>query len=130
MLLGIPHDQVNFYWGQCAPFIERALDESPKDFTLTDIYLAVCERNMQLWVWIEDERILAVLVTEVVKYPQKTVCLMLLGAGSKIVSWIDDETIYEWARDQGCDEMEIYGRKGWGRALGWKAIATHFRREL
>lgn len=131
MLQGIPHDQVNFYWQQVLPFIERALKESQGDYTSTDIYLALRERDMQLWVWVEKDQITSVLVTQILSYPEKNVCLLFLGAGDGIEYWKDDETVFSWARDNNCQEAEIVGRKGWGRALdGWKETATHFRRAL
>jgi hypothetical protein len=58
----------------------------------------------------------AVLVTEIVDYPHKKALSILLCAGSGLWEWkhcIND--LEAFARAEGCDQVEIPGREGWGR---------------
>lgn len=134
MLHGIAWDQIDFVWPQCLPLLDKGLIESQNDFSELDIYDALKSRDMQLWVWSEKDQITCVLVTTILRYPQKFICQMLVMGGTGMEDWKDDacEEFYAWARSNNCDSIDIHGRKGWGRALGdgWQEINTHFRRKL
>lgn len=131
MLEGILSTDLDSIWETVKPFIEQALEESPNDYTSQDIYEAVLLRDMQLWVWKENEKIIAALVTELRDFPRKKICTLVLGAGAGLDIWKDDDAIFRWAKERGCHSVEIFGRRGWGKALtGWREVDTHFRRDL
>lgn len=131
MLHGVPAGQLEAHWHVVLPHIERALESGAGDYKPADVFREIKARDAQLWVWAEKDRVKAACVTKVIQYPQKKVCLIMLGAGDGLKQWRDDGTIEAWARGNGCTELEIYGRRGWGRALdGWDEIHTHFRKVI
>ena len=67
---------------------------------------------MQLW---RDGDTIA--VTTIIRYPRKTTCLIVLAGGSLETLRRCLPLVEEWARHQGCQAMEVTGRKGWLREL-------------
>lgn len=59
----------------------------------------------------------SVIVTEVVDYPQKSICRIWLAGGNMDELIEAEKDICEWAKEQGCSGMEIIGRKGWEKQL-------------
>ena len=69
---------------------------------------------MQLWSYGETA-----LVTTIQTKGGKTFALLLLLAG-RMSSWTQYLPIVEdWARDQGAEEVRIYGRLGWKKLTGY-----------
>jgi hypothetical protein len=75
---------------------------------------------MQLWILARDGAIVGALVTEILRWPRRTVCrLVLAGAEDGLRDeWLAWRGALEaWARAEGCTAMEIYGRPGWARLV-------------
>jgi hypothetical protein len=131
MLHGIKSTYVDLYWGEIEPFVKSALDTSCGDYSIENVYYAIKNQDMQLWAWVEKDTIVAAAITSIVIYPLKKVCLIQLAGGSAMSEWKNESLIEDWATAHGCTEMEIYGRRGWLRALkDWKEVFTHFRKRL
>lgn len=112
----------------CKPWIEAALAYSGGTHTFEDICDGIASGKMQLWP-AED----GCCVTELVQYPRKLVLNGFLAGGD--MARIKDmvPAIEEWARQQGCDGVELTGRRGWVRAFGpfsYAEAATTLRKEL
>lgn len=79
--------------------------------------------HMQMWLAVREDDAstdyLAALVTELVDYPGRKVLSIPFLAGSEMASWLHlYPQIEDWAKEQGCGEVEIIGRKGWERVAG------------
>jgi len=110
--------QIDGIWSRVVPFIERALERG-SIWNIEDIYDGLKESTFQLWAW-KDDGIEAVLITCLVK---DKYCVMLTMAGSKMYEWIKFLPIVEnWARQNGCKEMMVHGRKGWSRVLKYPIV--------
>jgi hypothetical protein len=84
------------------------------------VLTALCRREMQLWILCRDAAIVGALVTEIVRWPRRAVCrLVLAGAQDGLrEEWLACRGVIEaWARQEGCASMEIYGRPGWARLV-------------
>ena len=74
-------------------------------------------------------------VTKIAKYPQKNLlCVILLG-GDKFKEWRDeaDALLNAFGKEHSCEYVELFGRKGWGRALkdiDYKEITRLFAKEI
>jgi len=57
---------------------------------------------------------------------------MLLVAGTGLKDFAKTQDIIaDWARGQGCSQMECNGRDGWLRVLkNWKKVWTTIRRDI
>lgn len=73
----------------------------------------------QLWLVKRDAPVAAI-VTEILTYPSVRYChVMIVSGGGNAKEWHRPviEQIEGWAKRQGCDKVEMYGRKGWLRLL-------------
>lgn len=82
-----------------------------------DIVDGITSTRMQLWS--NDD---AAAITEIVKYPRKTVLNVFLAGGDMghLMEMLDSAK--EWGKLQGCEAITMSGRKGWLRVLdkhGW-----------
>lgn len=117
-LFGIVSYEVDTYWEEVSPLIERALLYSDGKYKLDDILKGIKSRDLQLWAIARSKKITTVMVTKIICYPQKKSLLMMLYSGdstkdtSKFLPMI-----YGWAKYQGCEEVEMFGRPGWEKLL-------------
>jgi hypothetical protein len=137
-LVCVPKSQVwmlsSSVWDMLKPALERQHHMTSIDRLRKDC----ASGNSQLWfVTPEDTlQVLAIAVTEVLQYPGKRMfCIGWLG-GSQMRRWIDFfEVFVDLAKRQGCDGIEVHGRRGWERVLSrWGlsfdrlVVSRHFAR--
>ena len=116
-LVGVTSENINKIWPGVTVFLQKAIDAGNNRYTLESIYKGLINRDLQLWV-ATDGDILAACVTEIRVYPSATVCLLFLCGGHELKKWSEHVKIIEnWAKNQGCDAMELIGRKGWVKVL-------------
>jgi hypothetical protein len=116
---GVPSPCVPALWPAALPFVARALGEGGH-LLPEDVLAALLRREMQLWAVWRDGALAGVLVTEIRRWPRRTVCRLALaaaddGARADWLPWRG--RIEDWARAQGCDAIEIWGRPGWARLV-------------
>lgn len=120
-------------WPDAKPFIERGLEHGSGEYTVRDVFDGLVEGRFQLWLGYIEGKLDAVLVTEIVEYPQYRSCILRLVAGNIMDHWLPHlgRSIKDWARAHGCRDMKIEGRPGWKRVLkGWRETHTVLRLEL
>lgn len=120
VLDGVPAAALPLVWPLARPFVERALGEGGGHFRAEDVLAALERSEMQLWALWREDRLAGALVTEIVRWPRRTVCrLVLAGAEDGLrAEWLPWRgAIERWARAHGCTAMEIYGRPSWARLL-------------
>ena len=134
MLQRIPSATVPLVWPTVAPMIQKAIKQSQEDFWINDILHEVLADRMQLWVWNEGGTVKACCVTRLATFPRKKICQVPYLAGIGFRNWIQSEaTIGEWAKTQGCVQLEGYCRDGWLKVLNplnWFKVWTTMRKEL
>jgi hypothetical protein len=124
---GVPAATIERVWPRVLPWIERALAEGLGHLDSTDLRAALERRDMQLWIARREDAVVAALVTEIVAYPRRKVCRLVLmgGEDGEREAWLPWLPLLEaWARAEGCDLVEIYGRPGWAR------LVRHDRRRV
>lgn len=127
---GVLSSEIDSVWKECVPHLTRALEYSDNKYSLEHIKSSLESRSMQLWVYLKDD-IKACMVTQLVNYPTKRVCLILFLGGSLMHEWVRFmNLIEEWARSNRCEAIEIYGRPGWAKVLGWEQIHVVLRKNL
>lgn len=128
MFTGVPHTQIDEVWPHVEAMIEVACRTGNGRYAPEDILAAIKNRDMQAWIYLDAE-IELVCITEIVNYPRRKYCRILIATGKNRKKWEHHiEDIEAWAKAQGCDGMETYARKGWWRVFyrprGWNL--THF----
>ena len=82
-----------------------------------------------------DREVKGAFITKIAKYPQKNLlCVILLG-GDEFQEWRDeaDALLNAFGKEHNCEYIELFGRKGWGRALkdiDYKEITRLFAKEI
>ena len=131
MVRGIPHWEVDFLWVTIEPMIEKALKRGLGEWAAADIRAALLNRDMQLFAAYRDSKIQAVMVTQILSYPQMKVCDLVLCGGEGLGFWKDNISDVEaWASQQGCRMARLFGRRGWIKALNWQEAYTVIYKEL
>lgn len=119
LMQGIPSHAVPHFWQFALPYVKRALDHASGELTPEDIKQGCLSRGIQLWLISREKRIFGAITTEIVVYPQRKHCRVITLAGSDFDSWVHvaDATLCAWAKEQGCDALEAYVRKGFVNRL-------------
>lgn len=114
LIRGIPANAIDRFWPFAEPYIKRALDHASGEFLPSDFRQYCLDRSLQLWLISKGQRIFGALTTEIVVYPHRKHCRVITVAGSDFAGWMPlaDETLVAWAKEQGCDALETYVRKG------------------
>lgn len=124
-LFGIKADEVDAVWSSVSDLIAKALERGGNRFTLSDIYKALLDRDMQLWV-ASNGAVKGLCITEIRDYPNRKVCAALICTGEDARVWAHHvDGIMEWAKSKGCRTFEAWSRKGWERVFKGKLKMTH-----
>ena len=134
MIEGIKGDNVEVWWSLVQEYLITALKYGLGEYSIGDIKSACKSKDMQLWVKMGKE-VKGAFVTKIAKYPQKNLlCVILLG-GDEFQEWRDeaDALLNAFGKEHNCEYIELFGRKGWGRALkdiDYKEITRLFAKEI
>jgi len=117
-------------WDIVSEHIKSALQYSDGKYDLNDIRQGLEEQKMQLFIAVAEE-IIATAITQVVDYPQKRVLTIVLLGGKRMEEWLPLlNQLERWAIDEGCEQIELYGRPGWERVLGWDKTYVALKKRL
>lgn len=109
------------------PGLERAL-ALVGTHTVEDLVQRVVDGKAQ--VWEEGE---ALIITEVLQYPQKRVLRFWAATGELEDCITLSRRILEWGKEQGCKLALLTGRRGWTKPLrteGWTEKLAVLTKEL
>lgn len=133
-MIGVPNWDVDRRWPEVLPFIERYLTKSKEHrWNATDLYLAVLNRDMQMWVIEEEGRVVTVVLTEILNYPRVRECnvFMISGKMTTREDWRECvEEIVQWAAEQGCHYISSMARRGSEKAMQWQVRQTYIVRTI
>lgn len=135
-LMGVRQDMVQAIWNKAKPHLEKALEHSDGEFEIDDVLKFLLDRTMQLWVLydISTHDVVMAGCTEIVVHPNKKICRVVLIGGLSMDLWQAQTPVFEdWAREQGCVQMETLARKGLARKLAqldYKQIYQVCRKEI
>ena len=127
-------DQINQTWHICCPLLEKVLKKSGEgNFEIEDVKKFIDRGVFQLWAWIEEDKILACAVTEIITYPRRKICSVMMVGGSGLHIWKKEavDMVADWGRKNGCTDIEGYVRRGWLKILkDWRVAWITIRRSL
>ncbi len=132
----VPFDHINEVWDEVRPLLEPAVQVTNGRYTTYDVYVALNQHTMHLWIAADDARtIQGVEVTQIIDYPSKRVLSSLFTGGLRVREWRDPlmQILIRWARDNGCEAIEGCGRAGWVKMLqpfGVKTGLVQFEMEV
>ena len=117
------------------PLLEDAILCSRGRWEALDVTLAIITGQQQLWTADHDGEMEAAAVTSVFQAPRMKVMNVVFLGGTGLKHWAHNEPMFvEWAKANGCSEMEICDTRGgaWGRVLdpGWEPAHMVLRRSV
>ena len=118
---------IDLVWPVVLPKLQRAIDLNDGDFDGNHVYERLMEDTMQLFVGYNTDDIVYAAVTELIPYQYNKALRIVLMGGKQINSWVDTKTFEKFGKLEGCNRIEIVGRKGWVKKLisrGYKQ--THY----
>ncbi|MCW5730423.1 MAG: hypothetical protein KIT20_06685 [Alphaproteobacteria bacterium] len=120
-------------WPEIRPHMERALARGIATHGPADILAECLDGELACFV-AEDASgsILCAIMAEIVAYPAGRHCVLAWAGGRALGRWRRAmlETIEGWARAQGARRLECFGRAGWRRVAGFRAVGLHLAKEL
>ena len=134
MIEGIKGESVEAWWPLVEEYLNTALEYSLGEYSITDIKNACISKNMQLWVKI-GKQAKGAFVTKIAKYPQKNLLIVILLGGDEFQEWRDeaDALLNAFGKENNCEYVELFGRKGWGKMLkdiDYKEVTRLFAKEI
>lgn len=133
-LIPVTSDKIERAWPHVQRFVENFLRYADGCYLSEDIKAALLARDMQLWLAVTDNRVQAVAVTQIVRFPRKAICHLLGVAGDnkRVITRFEND-VREWAAANGCDQFEALARRGWLTFLpdaGWRVVGTVVRKGI
>ena len=118
MIEGIKGENIETWWSLVEEYLITALEYGLGEYSIGDIKKSCKSKDMQLWVKISKE-VEGAFVTKISKYPQKNILCVLLLAGKYFSRWRDeaDVLLNAFGKENKCEYVELFGRKGWGKVL-------------
>ena len=135
MISAVPHDKVAEIWPKVVSLLQMATDTTGPRFGVFDIFHGLLNNELSLWVVIDEEAIVAAFTTRIIQYTEcKGLSIDWVG-GSKMFKWLPEamDVLKDYAKREGCERLEGYGRPAWGRVLakdGWVPEYTAYKLEL
>lgn len=129
-LFTVQPEQLRELWPQIEPKLKKALSRGGAWDTI-DIAERVLKGSAQIWgTW--DGEIKSVWVTSISVYHTKKVCDILACGGEglyELSPYI--KNVETWAKENDCESVRIYGRKGWEKVLSdYQKIAIVLEKKL
>src|SRR5262245_19509859 len=122
-LICIAPDRVAEFLPYARPYLERAAQRS-SEASVAAIEGSLLAGGALLWLVWGQERLAAIVVTQLVDTAAGRVCVIVSCAGAAMGRWLSLlERIERYAAEEGCVAVRIYGRKGWARLLPGYTVA-------
>lgn len=115
----VNRESVDVFWEKVKDWVDSAVQQSKGRHTLDTTYSFLKTGQMTMFLIYIKEKLCAVYVVQKVIYPAKNVLGILFCGGSKIIKNIKtiEDFFVKYAKQEECSDLEIIGRKGWGKAI-------------
>jgi hypothetical protein len=132
---GVLSSAIEQVWDEVKPLLLRALQYADSKYNDEDIFIALKNGEMQLWLVFDDKGdMCAFCITRIICYPREKRAAILFTSGHNVMEWVHfNEVIGAWATSNGCSTLEVYGRPGWEKLLapyGYEKIHTVLKVKL
>lgn len=134
-IVPIRADQIDAVWHEAAPLIRLAQKRIERNAGMADIYNDLIDERSMLWTIRVEDKLQAVIVTEIAQHPRRRVWRVLMIGGSGMSDWLDDgiAAMKKAAQIAGCSAIEADGRLGWAKIVpqrGFKEISRAYEMEI
>lgn len=128
-------EEIDAAWQEAAPLVRLAQRRVERNIGMADIYEDLTLGRVCLWLVRVGDKLKAVILTDIVKHPRRSVLRVLMIGGSGMSEWLDQgiETMKQAAKLAGCSAIEADGRLGWARIVpqrGFREISRAYEMEI
>lgn len=117
-LIGIPADLLPDAWPEIEPFLEALAANGSGRYKTADYVRALALRDMQLWAARDENKVLAIMLSEMRSYPHANIMRLIGVNGGDMSEWVGHmPQIERWAKIQGASVLEACAPMGWERVL-------------
>ena len=110
----LSNEELALRWHEIQPLVQEALDHGIGESSSHNIFMECMATNAQCW---EHQGLIG--ITRFIQYPQYKQLQVVVCSGENL--WADGpeciEVFESFARDTGCRNVAVWGRKGWKRFL-------------
>jgi hypothetical protein len=115
-LICVDPSRINEMWPHVRERLRAAIDRTELS-SFDDLEAGVLSGAQLCWLAWDGSEIMAVATTQLVK-PRDKVCVLTACSGYDRDKWLPlFAMIEQYAKNEGCSTMRIFGRKGWERVL-------------
>lgn len=106
-------------WQLVRSHIEAVLARSNGEMHSIDVFEAILDGRFDLWLAYTKNQIEGCAVTQIVHFPRAKHLLVVIAGGENARAYVPEAMpqIEDYAREQGCNCVEITARKGWQKHL-------------
>jgi hypothetical protein len=120
-------EHIELVWPNIEQYMSGAAQYTYNRFNTNDIKKDLINKPQQLWIAYDEEEVYGAVVTEIIVYPKMTTLMMHFTGGKKLPRWKQPmlKLLQRFAKDQGCNVIESYGRPGWEKVFkndGYKEV--------
>lgn len=132
----MPHEAVGSVWKDVERVLTKSVATANGKAEVIDVLSGIFDGTYVLWVVLDDDNsIVAAFTTRLIVYPQRKALALDWVGGTRMREWSDAliETMTQYGKELGCQHLEGYGRKAWGRFLnkyGFEPEYIAYRMEL
>ena len=126
-LVRLSAKDAGYYWDAVTPLIIKGLERTDGEYSLKDYQDYIESQYWDLWIAVnlDTKEIQGVAVTEIVEHPNFNELLMRMVTGKHFNKFLlkTETQFQEFAKENNCNRLVLYGRKGWLRVLNkinWK----------
>lgn len=118
-IIGVPSHRIMEWWTKVKPWVQSAVEYSDEKMSTIDIFQLLVGQDAQLWLAVDTEnRVKGLFVSEIVQHPNGKACCVIICTGEDAHEWYGFlEHIEMWAKNEGCQWMELRARPGWKKLL-------------
>lgn len=111
-------------WPQVSGWLDDALKKTGSLMTVEDLRRNVRSGNYRLWLINQSDRVVAAMVTEIVRGGNGCAVHVVSLGGQEMGDWLEraNESLETYSRANECKYVVEMGRPGWSRVLerlGW-----------
>ena len=128
-------EDIGAVWKDAAPLIRLAQRRVARNMGMSDVYNDLIGGRVCLWLVKVEDKLRAVILTEIAQHPLRSVLRILMIGGSGMSDWLDQgiEAMKQAARLAGCSAIEADGRLGWARIVpqrGFREVSRAYEMEI
>jgi hypothetical protein len=128
-------DEIDAVWPQAAPLVRLAQKRIERNVGMADVYDDLTAERTMLWLVRTEDKLRAVIITEIAQHPRRRVWRVLMIGGYGMSEWLDEgiKAMKRAATIAGCSAIEADGRLGWARVVpqrGFKEISRAYEMEI